>query len=211
VIVYVSKTDVKTQSTDVLANSIITVDQFEKYKVLMKSPAPSIQLIQVQDYLIPLQTIAGAVVQQTVLENDRMTVHLHPVDDVVMVLTKTLKQQGWETSLDQGNIVISRPLGTLLRAEPQYIMNLQNVLESLLDSAFLAGLNLEMGPVQASGPYQVTHVTLSFQTQSVALYEFISIMLDEMPVVMTRLDIKYYSITQQETTLSFAVYGAPNA
>jgi len=211
VIGYVSTVDVKTQSADVLANSIITIDPFEGYKTLMKSPAPSLQMSQVQDYLNHLQTISGAVVQQTVLENDRMTVHLNPVDDVVMVLTNTLKEQGWVTSLDQGDIVISRPLGTPLRAEPQHIMPLQNVLESLLDSAFLAGLNLDMGPVQASGPYQVTHVTLSFPTQSVALYEFISIMLDEMPVVMTRLDIKHYSITQQENTLTFAVYGAPNA
>ena len=89
-----------------------------------------------------------------------------------------------------------------MRAEPQYIMPLQKVLESLLDSAFLAGLNLDMGPVQVNGRYQVTHVTLSFRTQSVALYEFINIMLDEMPVILTRLDIKHYSITQQENTLS---------
>jgi hypothetical protein len=211
VIGYVSTTDVKTQSAGALANSIITIDPFREYKTLIKSPAPSLQLIQVQDYLNHLQTLSGAVVQQTVLESDRMTVHLHPVADVVMVLTNTLKELGWATSLDQGNIVISRQLGTPLRAEPQVIMPLQNVLESLLDSAFLAGLNLDMGPVQASGRYQVTHVTVSFPTQSVALYEFISIMLDGMPVVITRLDIKHYSITQQENTLSFAVYGAPNA
>ena len=211
VVGYVSTTDVNTQSADGSANSIITIDPFEAYKTLMKSPSPSLQIIKVQDNLNQLQTLSGVVVQKTVLENDRMTVHLHPVDDVVMVLTNALKEQGWATSLEQGNIVISRPLGTLLRAEPKVIMPLQSVLESLLDSAFLAGLNLEMGPVLASGRYNVTQVTVSFPTRSVALYEFISIMLDGMPVVITRLDIKHYSTTQQENTLSFAVYGAPNA
>ncbi len=195
----------------VAPTAAVIIDNYSDYKTIMKSPSPATQITQVHAYLRDLNAVPGVIVQRAEMTGDALTVHLHPIDDVVMQLTDQLEKWGWKSALSEGNIVISRTMNSIIREEPTHIMPLQPVLESLLDSAFVAGIDVEIDAIQSNGHHQSTQMTLSFTNNSSLLHEFISIMLEGMPVVLTQLSIKQYSITQQRSVVSFTVYGASDA
>jgi hypothetical protein len=110
----------------------------------------------------------------------------------------------------QGTIVISRPLNTPMRDEPIGVMPIRQILKSLRDSAFVAGVKVNSNAIQSNGRYQYTQVTLSFSSRSDLMHDFIGIMLRKVPAVLTGITSNHSSINAQENTVSFVVYGVAN-
>ena len=148
--------------------------------------------------------------QQSRLSNDYLTVSLLPVASVIVSLTEQLEKLGWKTSMQQGAIVVSRSLNTPKRGEPTGVMPIRHMLKSLRDSAFVAGVQITTNAIQSNGRYQYTQVTLSYSSRSDLMHDFISIMLRDLPAVLTGMTSNHSSINTQENTVSFVVYGVAN-
>jgi hypothetical protein len=188
----------------------VVIDSFSGYKAIMQSPSPPVQISQVKKYINSLRYLEGVALQQSQLSNDHLTVFLLPMADVIISLTGQLENLGWKTSMRQGTIVISRPLNTPMRDEPIGVMPIRQILKSLRDSAFVAGIKVNSNAIQSNGRYQYTQVTLSFSSRSDLMHDFIGIMLRKVPAVLTGITSNHSSTNAQENTVSFVVYGVAN-
>ena len=198
------------KATNKAPSAAVVIDSFSGYKAIMQSPSPPIQISQVQRYVNSLRFVEGVVLQQSRLSNDYLTVSLLPVADVIVSLTEQLEKLGWKTSMQQGAIVVSRSLNTPKRGEPTGVMPIRHMLKSLRDSAFVAGVQISTNAIQSNGRYQYTQVTLSYSSRSDLMHDFISIMLRDLPAVLTGMTSNHSSINTQENTVSFVVYGVAN-
>jgi hypothetical protein len=198
------------KATNKAPSAAVVIDSFSGYKAIMQSPSPPIQISQVQRYVNSLRYLEGVVLQQSRLSNDYLTVSLLPVADVIVSLTEQLEKLGWKTSMQQGAIVVSRSLNTPKRGEPTGVMPIRHMLKSLRDSAFVAGVQISTNAIQSNGRYQYTQVTLSYSSRSDLMHDFISIMLRDLPAVLTGMTSNHSSINTQENTVSFVVYGVAN-
>ena len=198
------------KATSKAPSAAVVIDSFSGYKAIMQSPSPPIQISQVQRYVNSLRYLEGVVLQQSRLSNDYLTVSLLPVAPVIVSLTEQLEKLGWKTSMQQGAIVVSRSLNTPKRGEPTGVMPIRHMLKSLRDSAFVAGVQISTNAIQSNGRYQYTQVTLSYSSRSDLMHDFISIMLRDLPAVLTGMTSNHSSINTQENTVSFVVYGVAN-
>ena len=198
------------KATNKAPSAAVVIDSFSGYKAIMQSPSPPIQISQVQRYVNSLRYLEGVVLQQSWLSNDYLTVSLLPVAPVIVSLTEQLEKLGWKTSMQQGAIVVSRSLNTPKRGEPTGVMPIRHMLKSLRDSAFVAGVQISTNAIQSNGRYQYTQVTLSYSSRSDLMHDFISIMLRDLPAVLTGMTSNHSSINTQENTVSFVVYGVAN-
>ena len=198
------------KATSKAPSAAVVIDSFSGYKAIMQSPSPPIQISQVQRYVNSLRYLEGVVLQQSWLSNDYLTVSLLPVAPVIVSLTEQLEKLGWKTSMQQGAIVVSRSLNTPKRGEPTGVMPIRDMLKSLRDSAFVAGVQISTNAIQSNGRYQYTQVTLSYSSRSDLMHDFISIMLRDLPAVLTGMTSNHSSINTQENTVSFVVYGVAN-
>ena len=198
------------KATNKAPSAAVVIDSFSGYKAIMQSPSPPIQISQVQRYVNSLRYLEGVVLQQSRLSNDYLTVSLLPVAPVIVSLTEQLEKLGWKTSMQQGAIVVSRSLNTPKRGEPTGVMPIRHMLKSLRDSAFVAGVQISTNAIQSNGRYQYTQVTLSYSSRSDLMHDFISIMLRDLPAVLTGMTSNHSSINTQENTVSFVVYGVAN-
>ena len=198
------------KATSKAPSAAVVIDSFSGYKAIMQSPSPPIQISQVQRYVNSLRYLEGVVLQQSWLSNDYLTVSLLPVAPVIVSLTEQLEKLGWKTSMQQGAIVVSRSLNTPKRGEPTGVMPIRHMLKSLRDSAFVAGVQISTNAIQSNGRYQYTQVTLSYSSRSDLMHDFISIMLRDLPAVLTGMTSNHSSINTQENTVSFVVYGVAN-
>ena len=198
------------KATSKAPSAAVVIDSFSGYKAIMQSPSPPIQISQVQRYVNSLRYLEGVVLQQSQLSNDYLTVSLLPVAPVIVSLTEQLEKLGWKTSMQQGAIVVSRSLNTPKRGEPTGVMPIRHMLKSLRDSAFVAGVQISTNAIQSNGRYQYTQVTLSYSSRSDLMHDFISIMLRDLPAVLTGMTSNHSSINTQENTVSFVVYGVAN-
>jgi hypothetical protein len=198
------------KATNKAPSAAVVIDSFSGYKAIMQSPSPPIQISQVQRYVNSLRYLEGVVLQQSRLSNDYLTVSLLPVAPVIVSLTEQLEKLGWKTSMQQGAIVVSRSLNTPKRGEPTGVMPIRDMLKSLRDSAFVAGVQISTNAIQSNGRYQYTQVTLSYSSRSDLMHDFISIMLRDLPAVLTGMTSNHSSINTQENTVSFVVYGVAN-
>jgi hypothetical protein len=198
------------KATSKAPSAAVVIDSFSGYKAIMQSPSPPIQISQVQRYVNSLRYLEGVALQQSWLSNDYLTVSLLPVAPVIVSLTEQLEKLGWKTSMQQGAIVVSRSLNTPKRGEPTGVMPIRHMLKSLRDSAFVAGVQISTNAIQSNGRYQYTQVTLSYSSRSDLMHDFISIMLRDLPAVLTGMTSNHSSINTQENTVSFVVYGVAN-
>ena len=198
------------KATNTAPSAAVVIDSFSGYKAIMQSPSPPIQISQVQRYVNSLRYLEGVVLQQSRLSNDYLTVSLLPVAPVIVSLTEQLEKLGWKTSMQQGAIVVSRSLNTPKRGEPTGVMPIRDMLKSLRDSAFVAGVQISTNAIQSNGRYQYTQVTLSYSSRSDLMHDFISIILRDLPAVLTGMTSNHSSINTQENTVSFVVYGVAN-
>ena len=207
---YMGSVFLQPKATSVQPSAAVVIDSFSGYKAILKTPSPPAQMAQVHSHLHSLNYLEGVLVQQSKLTQDRLTVHLVPLAGVISHLTRQLQMEGWKTSVEQGKIIISRSLDTPLRPTPTVVMPIRPLLNSLLDSAFVAGINVDVEAIQSNGRYQFTKVTLQYTSHSDLLHEFVGLMLQQVPAVLIAINISHYAINSQHNTLSFIVYGVAN-
>ena len=74
----------------------------------------------------------------------------------------------------------------------------------------MAGVQISTNAIQSNGRYQYTQVTLSYSSRSDLMHDFISIMLRDLPAVLTGMTSNHSSMNTQKNTVSFVVYGVAN-
>jgi hypothetical protein len=185
----------------------VIIDRYEDFKQALEAPLPSSVMNKLMEISLSLHGLSGANLQETTFNAGVLTAYLSISDPVFLPLSDRLEKQGWMTKYEEGVLVISQPIELPGRQKPKGIMSANNVLNSLLDTAFYVGAKIQIEQPQTNAAFTTTQVTILFKDASFMLTQYMAAALAPYPIVIDHLSFQHSSPYQADVQINLTVYG----
>lgn len=187
----------------------VPVDPYLGYKTFLMSPAPTRQIIELNNLLTTLYTLPGWQITQVTFDGANYTIPVVSSGGSIALLQQWASNYQMNLALSSAGATLTTTSKVENRSSPHHIYPLQKVLGLLIDRmhSVMAEPSITIGNVTAFGNYQTNNISIDFNNISPDVLVLIARQLTNLPIKLTSCQV---SVNQGQLTGSIQLLVAGN-